>query len=899
MVANSILAEKEPYQLVVVDGSSYLYRAFHALPPLTNSQGQPTGAVYGVVSMLRKLLAEQPTAQVVVVFDAKGKTFRHDIFTAYKANRPEMPLELQQQIEPLHEVIHAMGIPLLMVDGVEADDVIGTLVQQANQLGMQTLVSTVDKDLTQLVNSNTTLVNTMTNAWLDPAAVEEKFGVPVHLITDYLALIGDTIDNVPGVPNVGPKTAVKWLKTYGSLENLMQHAEEITGKVGESLKASLSFLPLSKKLVTIVHNVPLAETPLTLKQKPADNAKLIHLFKQLEFKSWLSTLVVEKNTTKTVYSTILTETELEKWFVKLEKAPWFSIDTETTSLDYMEAKLVGVSFAVATGEAAYLPLGHDYLGVPKQLDFVETLKRLKPLLEDSKKLKVGHNLKYDRNVLMNYDITLRGILSDSMLESYVLDSASTRHNLDALALKYLDHQTIHFEDVAGKGAKQLTFNQVSLEQATPYAAEDADIAFQLHQLFWPKLMEDAGLKRILTDIEIPLLTVLAKMEYQGVLVDATKLKQQSDELALRLNTLEKQAYELVGHQFNLSSPKQLQDIFFVQQKLPVLEKTPTGQPSTAESVLQELALDYPLPKLILEHRSLSKLKSTYTDRLPEQINPRTGRVHTSYQQAVAATGRLASSDPNLQNIPARTEEGRRIREAFIAPPNCQILSADYSQIELRIMAHLSGDKGLIVAFQQGLDIHKATAAEVFGIPLDAVTSEQRRSAKAINFGLLYGMSSFGLAKQLGTSREAAQTYIDLYFERYPRVKTYMQEIREIAKKQGYVETLFGRRLYLLEINARNLQRQRAAERAAINAPMQGTAADIIKRAMITLDTFLQSSKLDARMIMQVHDELVFEVATQDVKELGELVSQHMVNAADLHVPLVVDVGVGDNWNQAH
>ncbi len=891
---------EDRYQLVLVDGSSYLYRAFHALPPLTNSQKQPTGAIFGVVSMLRKLLAEHPNAQVAVIFDAKGKTFRDDIFADYKANRAEMPIELQQQIAPLHEVIRAMGLPLLMVEGVEADDVIGTLARQASQSGIKTLISTVDKDLAQLVDPQIILVNTMTNTWLDAEAVAEKFGIPVNLITDYLALVGDAIDNVPGVPNVGPKTAVKWLKIYGSLEQIIKHAGEISGKVGENLRASLSFLPLSKKLVTIVDDLPLTETPLTLVRKEVNKQKLIELFKQLEFKGWLTELLSSQPiATNTAYSAILTEEQFAQWLLRLNHALWFSIDTETTSLDVMQAKLVGISFATDKGQAAYLPITHDYQGAPKQLDAHKVLNELKPLLENPKKLKVGHNLKYDRNVLINYDICLQGILSDSMLESYVLDSASTKHSLDSLALKYLSYKTIHFEDVAGKGAKQLTFNQVSIEQATPYAAEDADVAFQLHQLLWDKLNEDEPLKYVLTEIEIPLLTVLAKMEYYGVLIDVNKLKQQSGELAIRLVDLEKQVFASVGHQFNLNSPKQLQEVLFEQQKLPVLEKTPTGQPSTAESVLQELALDYPLPKLILEYRSLSKLKSTYTDRLPEQVNAKTGRVHTSYQQAVVATGRLASSDPNLQNIPVKTEEGRRIREAFIAPKHYQMVSADYSQIELRIMAHFSQDEGLISAFQKGLDIHKATAAEVFGVPLASVSSEQRRSAKAINFGLLYGMSSFGLAKQLNIPREAAQAYINLYFDRYPKVKSYIDQVRNTAKTQGYVETLFGRRLYLPEINAANLQRQRAAERAAINAPMQGTAADIIKRAMITIDRLLQSSKLDAHMVMQVHDELVFEVAKSDAQALINMVSEQMIGAANLRVPLAIDVGVGDNWHQAH
>lgn len=886
-------------ELVLIDGSSYLYRAFHALPTLVNSQGQPTGAIYGVVSMIRKLLSEQPTDHVAVVFDMKGKTFRHDIFPDYKANRAIMPIELQQQIEPLHAIIRAMGLPLLMLEGVEADDIIGTLSKEASRLGIQTLISTGDKDLTQLVSPHVTLVNTMTNVWLDEAGVKEKFGVPVNLITDYLALTGDSVDNVPGVPSVGPKTAVKWLQTYDSLENIMARASEITGKVGEKLRESLSFLPLSKKLVTIFDEVELAETPLTLHSNPPDKEKLVMLFKQLEFKKWLSELLDEKSPIKIAYPTILTEADFEQWLSRLEQADYFAIDTETTSLNYMQAKLVGLSFAVDKGEAAYLPIEHNYLGAPKQLDAAWVLSRLKPLLENPNKLKIGQNLKYDRNILMNYGISLKGILSDSMLESYVFDSASNKHDLDSLALKYLGYRTIHFEEVAGKGAKQITFNQVHLEQATPYAAEDADITLQLHELLWAKLDAESKVKQVLTEIEVPLLTVLSKMEYYGVLIDVEKLKQQSHELGKRLQVLETEIYQLVGKVFNINSPKQLQEILFEEQKLPILQKTPTGQPSTAESVLQELAFDYPLPKLILTYRSLSKLKSTYTDRLPEQVNISTGRVHTSYQQAVASTGRLASSDPNLQNIPIKTEEGRRIREAFIAPKNYRIVSADYSQIELRIMAHISGDEGLIDAFKKGLDIHKATAAEVFGVSLADVSVEQRRSAKAINFGLLYGMSSFGLAKQLNISREAAQDYINLYFARYPKVKTYIEDTQKFAREKGYVETLFGRRLYLPEINASNLQRRKGAERAAINAPMQGTAADIIKRAMISLDAFLSSSNLDTHMIMQVHDELIFEVAASDVAELMEVVSHHMMHAADLHVPLSVDINVGDNWNEAH
>lgn len=902
----STIKKHSQHQLVLVDGSSYLYRAFHALPPLSNSQGKPTGAIYGVISMLRKLLADYPVDHMAVVFDAKGKTFRDDIFSEYKAHRTEMPVELQEQIVPLHQIISAMGLPLIMVDGVEADDVIGTLAEQATQQGMNTLISTVDKDFAQLVNANVTLMNTMTNSWLDVASVEKKFGIPPQLIIDYLALVGDVVDNIPGVPNVGPKTAVKWLKNYGSLQNIIDHAAEITGKVGENLRASIAFLPRSKKLATIVCDLPLTEKPSTLHRTPVDREALAALFKNLEFKHWLAELSPQKAPVKKHYEIILTEEAFTRWLSLLENAPFFAIGTESTSLDYMQGKLVGLSFAipadavgVGDANATYVPLAHDYPDAPQQLDLKHVLHRLKPLLEDPEKLKIGQNLKDDLHLLMNIGICLNGILSDAMLESYVLDSASTRHDLNSLSLKYLNHPAMHFEEIVGKGAKQCTFNQVALEKAAPYAAEHAEVALQLHALLWSKLDKAPKLKKVLTEIEIPLLSVLSRMEHRGVLIDVDKLEIQSEELAQRLQQLETQAYQLADQVFNLNSPKQLQEILFEKQKLPVLEKTPTGQASTGESVLQELALNYPLPKLILEYRTLSKLKFTYADRLPKQVNANTGRVHTCYQQAVAATGRLSSIDPNLQNIPIRTEEGRRIREAFIAPEHYQMVSADYSQIELRIMAHLSGDEGLIRAFQSGLDIHQATAAEVLGISLESVSSVQRRSAKAINFGLLYGMSSFGLAKQLNVSREAAQIYIDLYFERYPRVKIYMEEIRQTAKKQGYVETLFGRRLYLPNINASNLQRQRAAERAAINAPMQGTAADIIKRAMISLDKVLATSTLDAHMIMQVHDELIFEVLNKDVEALIAMVTDHMIHAADLQVPLVVDVGVGNNWNQAH
>jgi DNA polymerase-1 len=892
--------------LILIDGSSYLYRAFHALPPLTNSKGEPTGAVYGVINMLRKLLKDYDPKQVAVVFDAKGKTFRDDLYAAYKTQRPPMPDELITQIEPLHAVVRAMGLPLLMIDGVEADDVIGTLAQQANQAGMETLISTGDKDFAQLVNGKITLVNTMTNKVFDRQGVIEKFGVTPEQIIDYLILVGDSSDNIPGVPNVGPKTAAKWLNEYGTLDNLVAHAAEIKSKVGENLRAHLDQLPLTRQLVTIKQDVPLELTPKELQRTTPDNAALTSWFKRLEFKSWLAELLNDPTTAqlnnsenKNNYQIILTEAEFNIWLKQLEQAELFAFDTETTSLDYMCAEIVGVSFAIEAGKAAYVPLAHDYPGAPQQLNRNAVLQQLKPLLENPAKKKLGQNLKYDMSVLANHGITLRGIAFDTMLESYVLDSTGSRHDMDTLALKYLGYRTVHFEDIAGKGVKQLTFNQISIEQAGPYAAEDADITLKLHQTLWPRLASDAGLTYIFSQLEIPLITVLSNIERRGVLIDAQLLKKQSGELAIRIFELEQQAYQLAGQPFNLSSPKQLQIILYEKHGLPVLEKTPTGQPSTAESVLQDLALSYPLPKIILEYRSLSKLKSTYTDQLPLQINSSTQRVHTSYHQAVAATGRLSSSDPNLQNIPIRTEEGRRIRQAFIAPTNCKIVAADYSQIELRIMAHLSQDTGLLNAFAQGLDIHQATAAEVWSIPLEQVTSEQRRSAKAINFGLIYGMSSFGLARQLGIERAAAQTYIDLYFARYPGVKNYMENTRRLAHQQGYVETLFGRRLNLPEINTRNMQRQRAAERAAINAPLQGTAADIIKKAMLAVEEQLSKSNLNACMIMQVHDELVFEVAEKQLDAAIAIIKNCMTNAAELQVPLVVDVGIGDNWDEAH
>lgn len=891
--------------LILVDGSSYLYRAFHALPPLTNSKGEPTGAVYGVINMLKKLIKDFPAKYVAVVFDAKGKTFRDDLFAQYKAHRPAMPDELQLQIEPLHELVRALGFPILMVEGVEADDVIGTLAVQASALNLTTLISTGDKDLAQLVNEHVTLINTMTNSILDRENVIKKFGVNPEQIIDYLSLVGDSVDNIPGVPNVGPKTAAKLLMEHNTLDNLIANANNITGKLGENLRNSLATLPLSRQLATIKLDVSLDCQLQELVMRAVDNNALKNWYTRLEFKNWLSellsqpTLLHPQTEVTTQYEIITNQADFDRWLTQLNAAELITFDTETTDLDYMAAKIVGVSFAIAKGKAAYVPLAHDYMGAPPQLNRDQILQQLKPLLENPAIKKLGHNLKYDKHVLANHDIHLQGIAFDSMLESYVLDSTGSRHAMDTLALKYLGHRTISFEDIAGKGAKQLTFNQIPLETAGTYAAEDADITLQLHEMIWPQIAAVTGLKNTLLNIEIPLIPVLAAMEQHGVLLDVAALQQQSQEITKRLGELEKEAFQLAGKMFNLSSPKQLQEIFYQQLNLPILEKTPTGQPSTSESVLQELAENYPLPKVILEHRGLSKLKSTYTDRLPLQVNTRTQRVHTSYHQAVAATGRLSSADPNLQNIPIRNEEGRRIRKAFIAPPGYKIISADYSQIELRIMAHMSQDAALLAAFANGWDVHTATAAEVLGIAITDVTSEQRRNAKAINFGLIYGMSAFGLSKQLGIERSAAQNYMDLYFARYPGVKNYMEITRQQAHKTGYVETLTGRRLNLPEINSRNMQRQRAAERAAINAPLQGTAADIIKLAMIEMHKALQQSKLKASMIMQVHDELVFEVAENDLDAAINLIRNTMTNAMQLDVPLLVDIGVGDNWDAAH
>jgi len=894
---------KNNKHVILVDGSSYLFRAFHGLPRLVSTKGQDTGAIRGVISMIRKLLADYPDSSIAVVFDAKGKTFRNDLYAEYKANRPPMPEELRSQIQPIHDIISAMGIPLLVVEGVEADDVIGTLARQAAEKKIDVLISTGDKDMAQLVNDHVTLINTMNNAIADVAGVIEKFGIRPDQIIDYLALMGDTSDNIPGVPKVGPKTAVKWLAEYETLDAVMARADEIKGKVGENLRSSLQHLPLSYELATIKLDVDLDQRLEDLVPTEPDNEALREMFLEYEFKQWSneileSTEIVPSETPRD-YQLVLTEAEFENWLLMLEQAQQFVFDTETTSLDYMKAELVGISFAVEEGKAAYVPCGHDYEGAPEQLERDFVLSRMKPLLEDPAIGKVGQNLKYDQSVLARYDIELRGISHDTMLESYVLNSVASRHNMDDLALKYLGVNTIHFEDVAGKGAKQLTFNQVDLNKAGEYAAEDADITLRLHNTLWPKLKDIAPLRSVYEEIEVPLVSVLSRVERNGVLLNSTLLSEQSADLEKRLELLKEEAWSLAGEEFNLGSPKQLQNIFFTKLQLPVLKKTPKGQPSTAEPVLQELALDYPLPKVIMEYRGYSKLKSTYTDQLPVQVNAETGRIHTSYHQAVAATGRLSSTDPNLQNIPIRTEEGRRVRKAFIANEGYLLIAADYSQIELRIMAHLSQDKGLLVAFDRGEDVHRATAAEVFGVSNDAVDQDQRRSAKAINFGLIYGMSAFGLGRQLNISRSEAQDYIDLYFDRYPGVKKYMDDTRVQAAERGFVETLYGRRLYLPEINASNFMRRQAAERTAINAPMQGSAADIIKKAMIGVDEWLATGEVDARMIMQVHDELVLEVAEEQVEPVSARVAEIMSGAATIDVPLVVDVGMGSNWEEAH
>ncbi len=899
----------QPKPFVLVDGSSYLYRAFHALPPLSNSAGQPTGAVYGVLNMLNKLLKEHQPEHVAVVFDAKGKSFRDELFADYKANRPPMPDELREQVKPLLAAIGAMGLPLLRMEGVEADDVIGTLVRQATAKGMRCLVSTGDKDMAQLVVDKTTLVNTMTGQVLDPAGVKEKFDVNPDQIIDYLALVGDSSDNIPGVPKVGPKTAAKWLNQYGSLDAIISHAAEIKGKVGESLRANLEQLELSRQLATIACDLELKVSPADLTPAEPDLETLRKLFAELELKSLLRQIddgepANDAETKKPdarpgEYEIVLEQAAFDAWLKQLQEADLIAFDTETSSLDYMDAEIVGVSFAVTAGKAAYVPLAHDYPGAPEQLNRGKVLEALRPLLQEATKNKLGHHLKYDAHVLKNHGIEMRGIAFDTMLESYVLDSTASRHDMDSLANHYLGIKTTKYEEVAGKGARQIPFSQVPLDTAGPYAAEDADITLRLHECLWPQLHANKQLRKLYEEIEQPLVPVLQKMEYLGVLIDSKMLARQSRELAKQMAELEQQAHEEAGGPFNLGSPKQLQEILFDKLGLPVIRKTPKGQPSTAEDVLQELSESYLLPRLILEYRSLSKLKSTYTDKLPGQVNQKTGRIHTSYHQAVAATGRLSSSDPNLQNIPIRTPQGRRIRQAFVAPKDHLLLAADYSQIELRIMAHLSGDAGLLEAFAADLDIHRATAAEVFEVELQEVSDEQRRSAKAINFGLIYGMSAFGLARQLGIERGAAQEYVDLYFDRYPGVKRYMDDTRRQAREQGYVETVFGRRLYLPEINSRNSQRRQYAERSAINAPMQGSAADIIKRAMIAVDNWLTEKQAPARLVMQVHDELVLEIAADEAAKLAKKVAQLMAGAAALKVPLRVDTGSGKNWDEAH
>ena len=927
--------------LVLVDGSSYLYRAFHAFPPLTNAAGEPTGAMYGVLNMLKSLISQVQPTHIAVVFDAKGKTFRDEMFEQYKSHRPPMPDDLRKQIQPLHDMIRALGIPLLVVEGVEADDVIGTLALQASRLGKKVLISTGDKDMAQLVDDNIMLINTMNNSLLDREGVIEKYGIPPELIIDYLALMGDSADNIPGVTGVGEKTALGLLQGIGSMADIYANLEKVeelpirgAKKLGEKLLAEKTNADLSYTLATIKTDVELNVTTDQLLLGESQNDQLIEYFARYEFKRWLSEVMngadsitqtteqpVKMNLyqatspaqnsvgnsavenapkiqiDRTKYETLLTQADLTRWIEKLNAAKLIAVDTETDSLDYMSANLVGISFALENGEAAYLPLQLDYLDAPKTLEKSTALSAIKPILENPNIHKIGQNIKFDESIFARHGIELQGVEFDTMLLSYTLNSTG-RHNMDDLAKRYLGHETIEFESIAGKGKGQLTFNQIPLEQATEYAAEDADVTMKLQQALWLKLQEEPTLVELYKTMELPLLHVLSRMERTGVLIDSDALFIQSNEIATRLTALEEQAYELAGQPFNLASTKQLQEILFDKLGLPVLQKTPKGVPSTNEEVLEELAYSHELPKILVEHRGLSKLKSTYTDKLPQMVNSQTGRVHTSYHQAVTATGRLSSSDPNLQNIPIRNEEGRRIRQAFIAREGYSIVAADYSQIELRIMAHLSGDQGLINAFSQGKDIHRSTAAEIFGVSLDEVTSEQRRNAKAINFGLIYGMSAFGLSRQLGISRPDAQKYMDLYFQRYPGVQQFMSDIREKAKAQGYVETLFGRRLYLPDINSTNAMRRKGAERVAINAPMQGTAADIIKRAMIKLDEVIHHDP-DIEMIMQVHDELVFEVRSEKVAFFREQIKQHMEAAAELVVPLIVEVGVGQNWDKAH
>ena len=927
-----------PNPLVLVDGSSYLYRAFHAFPPLTNSAGEPTGAMYGVLNMLKSLISQVQPSHIAVVFDAKGKTFRDEMFEQYKSHRPPMPDDLRKQIQPLHDIIRALGIPLLVIEGVEADDVIGTLAVAASKANQKVLISTGDKDMAQLVDDNIMLINTMNNTLLDRDAVIEKYGIPPELIIDYLALMGDSADNIPGVAGVGEKTALGLLQGIGSMAEIYANLDKVAElpirgakKLGDKLLAEKEMADLSYRLATIKTDVALDVTPEQLTLGASNNDQLTEYFGRYEFKRWLNEVMngadsitnnneqptkinhyqatpalAQDNSDETLpaiqidrsrYETLLTEADLNRWVEKLKQAKLFALDTETDNLDYMAANLVGISFALENGEAAYLPLQLDYLGAPKTLEKTTALTLLKPILENPAIQKVGQNFKYDLTIFARNGIDVQGVAFDTMLESYVLNSTG-RHNMDDLAKRYLGHQTISFEEIAGKGKNQLTFNQIPLEQAAEYAAEDADVTMKLQQVLWEKLSKEPTLEKLFKEMELPLLGVLSRMERRGVLIDSDALFLQSNEIANRLSELEEQAYVLAGQPFNLASTKQLQEILFDKLGLPVIQKTPKGAPSTNEEVLEELAFSHELPKVLVEHRGLSKLKSTYTDKLPQMVNPQTGRVHTSYHQAVTATGRLSSSDPNLQNIPIRNEEGRRIRQAFIAREGFTVVAADYSQIELRIMAHLSQDQGLINAFTQGKDIHRSTAAEIFGVALDEVTSEQRRNAKAINFGLIYGMSAFGLSRQLGIGRADAQSYMDLYFKRYPGVQTFMHDIREKAKAQGYVETLFGRRLYLPDINSSNGMRRKAAERVAINAPMQGTAADIIKRAMIQLDQKLQNDP-DIAMIMQVHDELVFEVRSEKIAFYSELIKTQMESAADLVVPLIVEVGQGTNWDEAH
>jgi DNA polymerase-1 len=905
-------------RLILVDGSSYLFRAFHALPPLTNSKGLNTGAAKGVIGMLKRLQADNPNDQLVVIFDAKGPTFRNDIYSEYKANRPPMPEELREQIEPIHNVIRAMGLPLLSISGVEADDVIGTLSEMASAEQRPVLISTGDKDMAQLVNDYVTLVNTMTQVVLDRDGVVDKFGVPPELIIDLLALMGDSVDNIPGVAGVGEKTALALLQHLGGISDIYSQLDRVAElpirgakSLGEKLSASKEMAELSYVLATIKTDCELALSESDLRSSSPDTDRLIDLYRDLEFKSWLDELLspglfadspsepVPSQVSDLSVVTITDQAVFDTWLSRLEAAPLFAFDTETTSLNYMQAEIVGLSFAIEPGEAAYVPLAHLNPGLEGQLDRDQILAQMKPLLESSAVKKVGQHLKYDANVLANHGITLRGIAHDTMLQSYIIDAVGSRHDMGSLALKYLGQRVISFEEVAGKGVKQVSFDHVDIEQAAAYAAEDADVTLRLHETLLPKLAAEPSLNDVYQRLELPLVPVLSKIERNGAFVSVDKLRAQSHEIAIRLAELESQACDLAGQPFNLASPKQLGEILFEKLELPVIKKTPKGAPSTAEDVLAELANDYELPAVLIEHRGLAKLKSTYTDKLPEMVDSRTGRVHTSYHQAVTATGRLSSSDPNLQNIPIRTQEGRRIRQAFIAPEGRKIVAADYSQIELRIMAHLSSDAGLLHAFANELDVHSATAAEVFDVSLEGVTTDQRRKAKAINFGLIYGMSAFGLAKQIGVARGEAQEYIDRYFARYPGVADYMDATRAIAHEQGYVETLLGRRLYLPEINARNKQRQLAAERTAINAPMQGTAADIIKLAMIDVDAWLTDTGLDAKMIMQVHDELVFEVADDACETLCDNVTQRMANVIELQVPLLTEVGVGDNWDEAH